>query len=109
MECPAVVGPVTDLSALAEKTVHVSFCIALPLLRLALQRRRSTELEYHSIKNIVRSMRPNSLRVFAASLEFEDAGTFSTTFHVTILRVVIDVAGRSRSLHCPKMAAASVP
>ncbi|ESY91955.1 hypothetical protein X738_28185 [Mesorhizobium sp. LNHC209A00] len=67
-------------------------CAASPLLRPAWQRRRSVELEYHSIMKSDRSMRPNSRRALASWLSFGDAESFFEIVEGTMARVVIDAA-----------------
>lgn len=60
-----------------KNTARLSLCAASPLLRPAWHRRRKAGLEYHSIMNSDRSIRPSSRSALANWLSFGEAESFS--------------------------------
>ncbi len=88
-----------------KNTARLSLWAASPLLRPAWHRRRNAGLEYHSIMNRVRSMRPSSRSALAKSLDFDEADNLLRIVEGETVRVVIDAARRNRSSQCSRMRA----
>src|SRR3984957_14974378 len=91
-----------------KNTARLSLCAASPLLRPAWHRRRKAGLEYHSIMNIDRSIRPTSRSALAKWLSFGDAESFFRIVEGTTNRVEIEVARWSRSFQWSRINAVSI-
>lgn len=94
---------VPDLSALVEEDGALQLMCCLALVEAAWHRRRSAELEYHSIMNNDRSIRPSSRSALASWLSFGDADSFFRIVDGTTDRVVMDAARWSRSSQCSRI------
>src|ERR1700752_3143790 len=88
------------------RTLELVRCLAF--VEAGLARRRKAGLEYHSIMNIDRSIRPTSRSALAKWLSFGDAESFFRIVEGTTNRVEIEVARWSRSFQWSRINAMSI-